>query len=214
MSDSHHAPVHGRTNWKRFGLAAGVVTTMTAAVLVMISQGALAAGFVVSGQQFKVSADRLYAEGFTNYGAVDARYGTRPGQSVGEPVAVASMRYAELNNMCQSVLTKLPIVGDVSLKLTAGKDKAVTANNLFVDMTKMDGDATFTNIEIGRDASDLKKGPGQGMQGLFGQQADKVEILNLKQVAWATTAGQFKLNGLHLEVKLGDEECFQDVPAS
>lgn len=209
MDDSHRTPTQGRTNWRRFGLAAGVVTTMTAAVLVMISQGALAAGFVISGQQFKVSADRLYAEGFTNYGAVDRRYGDR-GQQVGEPVAIASMRTAELNNMCQSVLTTLPIVGQISLKLTAGTDRnnPVTASNLFVDMTQMDGNATFTNIEIGRDASTLDKGPGKGMQGLFGQQADKVEILNLRQVAWATTAGTFRLNGLHLQVKLGDEECF------
>lgn len=209
MGDSDRTLPQGRTNWRRFGLAAGVVTTMTAAVLVLISNGALAASFLVSGQQFKVSADTLDATGFVNYGWIDQHAGNSP-----EPVAIAAMKRAELTNLCQSVLTTLPIVGDISLKLTAGKETPVVATNMFVDMSQMDGNATFTNIEIGRDASDLKKGPGQGMQGLFGQQADKVEILNLKQVAWATTAGQFKLNGLHLEVKLGDEECFQDVPAS
>jgi hypothetical protein len=62
------------------------------------------------------------------------------------------------------------------------------------------------------DASDLSKaGPSaHGLQGQFGQQADRVVINNLKQVAWSTTAGKFNLNGLDLSISSGASptECF------
>lgn len=205
MSDTYRVQVGGRTSWRRFAVAAGLMTAMSAAVLVMISQGALAASFMVSGQQFKVSADTLDATGFVNYGWVDQHADRSP-----EPVAVAAMRRAELRNLCQSVLTTLPIVGDVSLKLTAGRDTPVVAENMFVDMSQMDGNATFTNIQIGRDASTLDKGPAgaQGLQSLFSQQADRVHIDNLKQVAWSTNAGSFKLSGLRMKIAKGKDECF------
>ncbi|GAA4723040.1 DUF6230 family protein [Phytohabitans rumicis] len=205
MSATYRVPAAGRTQWRRFAVAVGVVTTVTAAVLIMISNGVLAAGFMVSGQQFKVSADTLDANGFVNYGWIDQH-----ADGSAEPVAVAAMKHAELTNLCQSVLTTLPFVGDISLKLTAGAKTPVVAENMFVDMAQMDGNATFTNIEIGRDASTLDKGPpgAQGLQGLFSQQADKVHIDNLQQVAWSTNAGTFKLSGLRMKVSSGKDECF------
>ena len=48
----------------------------------------------------------------------------------------------------------------------------------------------------------------QRREGFFSQQADKVVITDLKQVAWATTAGEFNLNGLSLRLKWGKDECF------
>jgi hypothetical protein len=62
-------------------------------------------------------------------------------------------------------------------------------------------------MQIGQDASTLNKGPNgvQGKAGGFGQQASSVQLNNVKQVAWATTAGTFKLS--NLSMKLGDE-CF------
>jgi Family of unknown function (DUF6230) len=205
MSDTYRIQVGGRTSWRRFALAVGVVSAVTGAVLFMISHGVLAAGFMVSGQQFKVSADTLDADGFVNYGWIDQH-----ADGSAEPVAIAAMRHAELTNLCQSVLTTLPIVGDISLKLTAGKNTPVIAENMFVDMAQMDGNATFTNIEIGRDASTLDKGPpgSQGLQGLFSQQADRVHIDNLEQVAWATHAGTFRLSGLTMKISSGKDECF------
>jgi hypothetical protein len=81
-----------------------------------------------------------------------------------------------------------------------------------IDLTSLKGDATFQNIQIGIDASDLSKGPApaKGLQGSFAQQADSVVITNLKQVAWSTTAGTFKLTGLDLSLTTGANvfECF------
>ncbi|KUH40271.1 MULTISPECIES: DUF6230 family protein [Streptomyces] len=197
--------VVGRIQWKRFAALSAPGVALTAALGVALSSGALAASFAVSGQQFKVSADRLTGEGFAQYGSIDTN-------ARGEllPVAVTAIRSAKLHSLCQSVVTSLPVVGDISLNLTAGKTTPVTATDLFVDATQLSGDAAFTNIEIGRDASTLDKGPdgGQGMQDLFGQQADDISISGLKQVAWATNAGTFKLAGLNMKVTKGKKECF------
>jgi hypothetical protein len=211
----HLAVIDGRTRWRRFGLLFGLSAAAVGGMLTMMSNGALAASFSVSGQQFKVSADQLTATGFVQYGTVDARTEPGGGQQP-EPVAVSAMKNATLTNLCQSVVTELGDFGAVTLKIKAGGGaKPVTATNMVVDMNALDGDAKFTGMEIGRDAATLDKGPtndaaekAQRREGFFSQQADKVVISDLKQVAWATTAGEFNLNGLSLRLKWGKDECF------
>ncbi|MFG2292968.1 DUF6230 family protein [Streptomyces sp. NPDC048603] len=195
----------GRVTWRRFAVLTVPAVVVTAGLGVALAQGALAASFAVSGQQFKVSAQSLTGEGFAQYGSVDVN-----AREELIPVAVTAIREAKLSNLCQSVVTSLPVIGDISLGLTAGKKTPVEASNLFVDATQLSGNATFTNIEIGRDASTLDKGPSdaQGMQDLFGQQADSVVITDLRQTAWATNAGTFKLSGLSMNISKGKKECF------
>ncbi|MFF5130152.1 DUF6230 family protein [Streptomyces syringium] len=206
MKDAQGRQVTGRVRWRKFAVLAVPGFAATAALAVALADGALAASFAVSGQQFKVSADSLEGQGFAQYGSVDTN-------ARGEllPVAVTAIKKAELKKLCQSVVTHLPIIGDISLNLSAGGGKdPVEASDLFVDATQLSGNAVFKNIEIGRDASTLDKGPdnAQGMQDLFAQQADSVKITNLQQVAWATNAGTFKLSGLSMKVAKGKRECF------
>ncbi|MFE9258142.1 DUF6230 family protein [Streptomyces sp. NPDC006879] len=206
MQDEHDLTrPEGKVSWRRFALLSVPALTLTAALAVAVANGALAASFAVSGQQFKVSADSLSGEGFAQYGSIDAN-----ARDELLPVAVTAIRTAKLNNLCQSVVTTLPMVGDISLYLSAGRGTPVEARDLFVDATQLSGDASFRNIEIGRDASTLDKGPAdaQGMQDLFAQQADTVSISNLRQTAWATNAGTFKLSGLSMSVSKGKKECF------
>ncbi|MEU7908803.1 DUF6230 family protein [Actinoplanes sp. NPDC049118] len=218
MHASHQTDSQGRTRWGRFGILFGLSAAAVLGLLTLMSNGALAASFSVSGQQFKVSADRLEATGFVQYGTVDARTepGSDPPSQTPEPVAVSAMRTAKLTNLCQSVVTDLGDFGSVTLKISAGTGRdPVTATNMVVDMTALDGNARFRNMEIGRDASTLDKGPvndpaetAQRRQGFFSQQADTVVITDLKQVAWATTAGEFNLTGLSLRLRWGKDECF------
>ena len=218
MHASHQTVSYGRTRWGRFGILFGLCAAAVLGVLTMMSNGALAASFSVSGQQFKVGADRLEATGFVQYGTVDARTepGSDPPSQTPEPVAVSAMKTAKLTNLCQSVVTDLGDFGSVTLKIRAGTGKnPVTATNMVVDMSALDGNASFRGMEIGRDASTLDKGPvndpaevAQRRQGFFSQQADKVVITDLKQVAWATTAGEFNLTGLSLRLRWGKDECF------
>ena len=171
----------------------------------MTGDGALAASFAISGQQAKISADCSTAPASPS----TAGSTRRPDNDV-IPVATSGISHAEMRNMCQSVVFSMPVVGDISLKIKAGGTTPVIAEDLFIDMNQLDGDATFSNIEIGRDASSLDKGPkgAQGFQGMFAQQADKVHIDHLHQIMYATHAGTFRLNGLHLTVGKGKDECF------
>ncbi|MBH5334604.1 cholesterol esterase [Streptomyces pactum] len=206
MKDEQGRHVMGRVRWRRFAALSVPGFAATAALAVALANGAIAASFAVSGQQFKVSAKELKGEGFAQYGSVDAN-----AREELLPVAVTAIRKAKIDSLCQSVVTHLPIIGDISLKLSAGTGgKPVEATDLYMDATDIAGDASFNNIEIGRDASTLDKGPdgAQGMQDLFSQQADDVRIADLRTTAWATTAGTFKLSGLSMKISKGKKECF------
>ena len=199
----------GGTRWKRFAVVMVPSVAATAAIGVALSQGALAASFSVSGQQFKVATDRLDGTGFVQYGAIDAQKG---GKQV--PVAVSGFSNAKIKNLCQSVVVPVPVFGDVSMKLSAGGgDTPVEAKNLYIDLDELDADATFNNIDIGVAAGSTTKGPGmhkgdKADPGSFAQQADSATLTHVKQQAWATTAGTFKLSGLKMSVAKGKSECY------
>jgi hypothetical protein len=203
--------VRGGTRWRRFAVVMVPSVAATAAIGVALAQGALAASFAVSGQQFKVGAETLHGEGFEQYGAIDVGHN---GDHI--PVAVSAFTDATITGLCQSVVIPTPI-GDVTLKLTAGNNgKKVEAHNLYIDLDQLDADATFNNINIGVAAGDAHKGPGikdpkQTDPGSFAQEADSADLVGVKQTAWATSAGTFKLAGLSLGVHRGSGskvECY------
>ncbi|KIZ14056.1 DUF6230 family protein [Streptomyces natalensis] len=199
----------GGTRWKRFAVVMVPSVAATAAIGVALSQGALAASFSVSGQQFKVATDRLDGTGFVQYGAVDTQKG---GKNV--PVAVSGFSNAKIHNLCQSVVVPVPVFGDVSMKLQAGGGSTpVEAKNLYIDLDQLSADATFNNINIGVAAGSTSKGPGmhkgdKADPGSFAQEADSATLTHVKQRAWATTAGTFKLSGLKMSVSQGKNECY------
>ncbi|WP_225099568.1 DUF6230 family protein [Streptomyces sp. CoH27] len=206
--------VRGGTRWKRFAVVMVPSVAATAAIGVALAQGALAASFSVSGQQFKVTADSLEGNGFMQYGAVDSGY-TLAGDKTVRPVAVSAFNDATITNLCQSVVTPdVPIFGKVSLILKAGGNgKPVEASKLYIDLDDLTADATFSNINIGVAAVDSHKGPGikQGDKTNpygFAQEADHASLTGVKQTAWATTAGTFKLSGLHMSISTDAKECY------
>ena len=204
--------VRGGTRWKRFAVVMVPSVAATAAIGVALAQGALAASFSVSGQEFKVTAKTLHGDGFVQYGNVDVPKGGDP-----VPVAVSAFTDATITGLCQSVVVKTPI-GPVTLKLTAGNgSKEVEAHNLYIDLDQLDADATFTDINIGVAAGDTHDGPAvepsvkQGAPGSFAQEAAHADLTDVKQTAWATSAGTFKLAGLSLRLHKGsgpDVECY------
>ncbi|MET9891360.1 DUF6230 family protein [Streptomyces sp. NBC_00647] len=207
--------VRGGTRWKRFAVVMVPSVAATAAIGVALAQGALAASFSVSGQSFKVSADRLDGTGFAQYGAIDSGY-TLKGDKTAHPVAVSAFKSAKITNMCQSVVTPdVPFFGSVSLVLKAGGNGTpVEADNLYIDVEDLEANATFRGIDIGVAAKDTAKGPGMKGGGEqanpygFAQQAESATLTDVKQTAWATTAGTFKLSGLKMSVKAGVKECY------
>ncbi|MEU7279475.1 DUF6230 family protein [Streptomyces sp. NPDC045431] len=216
--------VRGGTRWKRFAVVMVPSVAATAAIGVGLAQGALAASFAVSGQEFKVKAGHLDGTGFAQYGGVDMGYAeVKEGDKlVPRPVAISTFKHAKITDMCQSVVTPdVPVFGKITLKLKAGGGKnPVVAENLYLDVTDLKADAKFYNIDIGLAAKDtdnpgLGKGPAVKDKNInqngFAQQADRAVLTGVEQKAWATTAGSFQLSGLKMELLKGDGpgvECY------
>lgn len=211
MKDAQGEPAYGRTHWRRFAVAIAVPTAVAGAMVFGLANGAFAASFAISGQPFKISADKLDGTGFSQYGSQQqtAKEGDRD-----VPVAMSGIREASLYNLCQSV--RAP-GSPISLTIRAGRgdDGPAKATNLLIGMSRLDGNAEFTGINIGQDASTLGQGgpEAHGEVGGFGQEASRVVITDLKQTAVSTTAGTFTLSGLTLKINLpgqdgNPEECF------
>ncbi|GAB2952198.1 DUF6230 family protein [Streptomyces pseudoechinosporeus] len=206
--------VRGGTRWKRFAVVMVPSVAATAAIGMALANSALAASFSVSGQSFKVTTKQLDGTGFSQYGAIDSGY-TLDGKKTSHPVAVSAFKQATIKDLCQSVVTpNIPVLGNVSLILKAGGGETpVEAENLYIDVADLSADAEFKNIDIGVAAGDANKGPGiaKGDKANpfgFAQQADSVTLKDVKQTAWATTAGTFKLSGLKMSLSAGVKECY------
>jgi hypothetical protein len=209
VKDAQGDPAYGRTNWRRFAVAVAVPTAAAGALVFGMANGAFAATFAVSGQSFKISADKLDGTGFAQYGG---SVETADGKSI--PVAISGIASAKLYNLCQSVkVPNLPI----SLTIRAGRDadSPAKATNLLIGVSELSGDAEFTDINIGQDASTLGLGgkDAKGKKGEFGQEAQHVTINGLTQTALSTTAGTFTLTGLNMKINLPGSngkppECF------
>ena len=194
----------GRTRLRRAAVMAVPAVAVTATLMVLTAQGALAAQFSISGMPFTVTADRLQGTGFEQFGGLDNMADNSPnaGNTGGqELVVVSAIKSATLTNLCQSV-----DLGGINLRITAGTGSSpVSASHLTTDSTLVSGDASFNNIEIGGDASTFTKAGVAGPLGVFGQQADTVTINNLRQTNYATTAAVFTLPGLNLS--FSDKAC-------
>lgn len=194
-----HTQTVGRTRWRRFAAVAIPAGVVAAGLFAGVAAGVVPVMLNVSGQQFKVSADKLDGDGFAQYpGVVVKTDGTKI------PVAASEIDSADLSNLCQSVrIPDTPIV----LVIRAGRGGTPAhADDLLIGLNELGGDATFTNIDIGKDAGTLG-----GSAGDFGQRADHVTIDRLRQTAYSTHAGTFKLSGLNLRINLSGQECFSTV---
>ncbi|GAA3845157.1 hypothetical protein GCM10022403_091360 [Streptomyces coacervatus] len=199
----------GHTRWTRLGLVMVPTLLASAALMVAIGTGVLpvslavsAQSVVVSGQNLKISADRLQGTGFTQY------VGTDRSKTETYPEAIAGIDSADLYNLCQSMVLHLPVVGDTTLRIGAGGGgKPAHADHLVVHTDDLGGDAVFSNITIGQDASTFGDG-SNALAGVFGQQADTVRIDHLQQTTREVSAATFRLTGLHLSVKTGSKPCY------
>ncbi|MFD8984720.1 DUF6230 family protein [Streptomyces sp. NPDC059564] len=208
--------VRGGTRWKRFALVMVPSIAATAAVGVGLAQGALAASFSVSGQDFKVSADELVGQDLIQYGSVAQGATLGSDKKSYHPVTISGFSSAKITNMCQSLVTPVPGLGNITLQLRTGnKGRPAVAENLYLDVAELDADAKFDSLDIGVAVGDgshkTKPVPGTVADGgLFSQRAKTATLTNVRQKAWATTAGTFTLPDLKLRLLSGDQPCYQD----
>ncbi|PPK61461.1 DUF6230 family protein [Actinokineospora auranticolor] len=194
----------GGTRWGRATLVALPAVGAIAALAVAMAQGVLAASFAVSGVPITLTSQSLSAEGFagTVYNAGD------------QGVLYAGIGDAQLSGLCANVVTDVPIVGQLTFKITAGDTdpatKELRAGNLLLDARKLTGDGTFHGLDLGVASNALTKGPAEVRKqaGNFGLQADAADIGALRADALsAQVAGDFQLENLDLSVSSGAHGC-------
>ncbi|CAM5709090.1 Cholesterol esterase OS=Streptomyces griseomycini OX=66895 GN=FHS37_000922 PE=4 SV=1 [Streptomyces griseomycini] len=209
--------VRGGTRWKRFAVVMVPGVAATAAVGIGLAQGALAASFSVSGQQFKVTAGHLPGQGFAQYGGVDSVYTSTEGKARAGPGRHLVVRRRDDHQDVSVGQDGRPLRGEtVYLRLEAGNNakKPVEAENLYIDVAQSDADAEFKNIDIGVAVKDKTRGPANKdekttLPGGFAQQAETADLYDVKQTAWATTAWMFKLSGLSMRLGTDSKmECY------
>jgi len=165
-------------------------------LVLLTAQSILAVSFSLSGTPFVVTAKQLKGHGFEQFGVLDRSVlKVLPGHTNEIILTANAIRTATLTDLCQSVT-----VGGLTLRITAGNaGTPVSATNLVVDADRLSGNAKFTHITIGQDASTLTQVPGiRGPVGDFAEQAATVTIKHLRQHAYATTAGTFTLPNFSL----------------
>lgn len=188
--------LRGRVDRRRFAAIALPSLAAVAVLILLTTQNVLAVSFSISGKPFTVTARELKGRGFEQFGVLDrSALSGRPGHTRETVLTANAIRSAKITDLCQSVA-----LAGLTLRITAGTGGApVRATNLVVDADRLSGDASFTNIHIGQDASRLTQVPGvEGPPGTFGQQAATVTITGLRQHAFAVTAGTFTLPNFSL----------------
>jgi hypothetical protein len=189
-NSSSRSATPGRVKWRRFAMVAVPAAIVAGALIGLTAQGAIASSISISGEEYLITASKLTGTGFEQYG------GQLSGAAGNQSVIISAIHSATLANLCQAVT-----IGPITLHLTAGGGGTpVSAQNLIVDASGQTGSqAVFHNISIGLDSGTLSEDPGAaGASGGFGQQADSMEIDNLVQHTWLTTAGTFTLPDLSL----------------
>jgi Family of unknown function (DUF6230) len=180
---------YGRVRWRRFALILMPALAAVIVLVVLTAQSVLAVSFAISGVPFTVTASQLNGQGFEQFGVLD--HSVTRGNFF---LASSAIRTATLSHLCLSVNLGLAI-----LKITAGNGSDVSGSDLVIDANRLSGNASFTKINIGQDASTLTQVPGvKGPAGAFALDSQTVAISNLRTHAYATTAGTFTLPGLSL----------------
>jgi len=188
----------GRVRYRRAAIPGLAAVATTGALVVLTAQGALGVQFAISGMPFTVTASHLHGDNFQQYGGLDNAKAGNPwlAKSNGQALVMTSViGHAKITNLCQSVN-----LAGINLVIRAGTGSSpVDATNLVLDSTDLSGDATFNTIQIGKDASDDSEVPSlAGPKYSFSQQADSVDIDNVRQDSYATTASTFSLPGLSM----------------
>jgi hypothetical protein len=180
---------YGRVRWRRFAIMLMPALAAVIILVVLTAQSVLAVSFAISGVPFTVTASQLNGRGFEQFGVLD--HSVTKGNFF---LASSAIRSATLSHLCLSVNLGLAI-----LKITAGNGSDVSGSDLVIDADRLSGNASFTKINIGQDASTITQVPGvKGSAGAFALDSQTVEISDLRTHAYATTAGTFTLPGLSL----------------
>ena len=191
--------VRGRTRWRRFALI--FLGGLLAVVLLFVGlvQGALAASFTIAGVPFHGTVGRLTSEGAVLFGDVDQS------SRAAVPVVDIGFGQARIDDLCLSfAITGLPVIGTAGVEITADD---VAAQNLLLGLEGAAGKSLLlNNVEIGRDAGTLDKGP-KGPPGAFGLQSDAFALDQVQLTGRSGSAGTLQLNDFSIGITRDRPGC-------
>ncbi|MFJ9848224.1 DUF6230 family protein [Streptomyces sp. NPDC101150] len=195
----------GRTHWKRAAVLLMPGVACMGAVVIALAQGAMAASFAVSGKNFKVSADEITGQGISSF---PSSLGSKDGK--GHAVLLAGIKSGTAKGVCLSMKQRLPLVGEVSLLVRSGGERAIKGENLVVNADALTSSGgRVTGVQAGRDAATLTAAPGvSGPPGLFGVQASTALARDVRSTAWASNGGSLTLDKVEIELSDSGKECY------
>lgn len=197
---------------KRSGGLAAVALTGLVAMFLGVSQNVLAVNFTTANTAYKVYTDKvsgLNAAGYINtqdlYGATD------------DAVAQLGFKTATLNGLCAIAKQTLPVIGEVSLLVTAGEPvdgtltnpagQAINAQQLYLASDNLSGTGDqIAKLTLGQSADTLMMDnvPFAGTPGAFGLQAQTLNVSNLDADSYGIDLqGQINLPSLKIRVVPG-----------
>lgn len=185
----------GRVSWKRFAALMLPATLVSAVLMAMTVQGALATSFSVAGSPFVATASGVEGTGFVSYGDYLA---TEDGKQ--HYVSFNALRKAEMKDFCMAVEAG-PIT---TLMRAGGGDDPVSGSNVAFIVENFGGHGVMRNVVMGRDAGSLDAVPGySGKVGDFGMQSDGLTLTGPSMNAREMAAGTITMPGFSVEVTRG-----------
>lgn len=205
VSPAVGSKLKGRTSWKRSaalfvpGAAAVVGITMA------MAQGAVAAQFGVASSNMKLSISNLDAKRVTGY--VGSKREVRSGR---EAILLLGVAGGTAKSLCLSTVLDVPIAGQVTLGVSAGKQVPAGIDSLTANAKELlASSGVLTSAELGRDGATLDRNNLQrGPDGSWGLQAGGLQANDAHLTATNAGASQLRLQGLSITLNPGRHECF------
>ncbi len=184
----------GRVRWRRFAIILAPAIALLFGLMILTAQSVFAVTLNISGRPFTVTAQMLRAHDFEEFGVLGSSIELHT-KNHSVALAATAMQSATITHLCQTVN-----IGGVNMIITAGNGRnPVTATDLIVYADKFSGNASFTDLVLGKDAGTLHSVKGlSGPAGGFSLTATAVTITDLYQHAYSTTAASFTLPGFEL----------------
>lgn len=199
---------------KRAGVLAGVGLTGLAGMFLGVSQNVLAVNFTTANTSYKVYTDKVSGVNAAGYLNVQDLYG-----ATDDAVAQLGFKTATLYGLCAIAKQDLPVIGPVSLMISAGEPvdgaitnpagQAIQAQQLYLASDHLTGTGDqIAKLTLGQSADTLKMDtiPFAGTPGAFGLQAETLNVSNLDADSYGIDLqGQINLPSLKIRVLPGSK---------
>jgi len=197
---------------RRSGVLAGLGLAGLAGMFLAVSQSVLAVNFTTSNTAYKVYTDKVSGVGAAGYINTQDLYG-----ATDDAVMQLGFKTATVNGLCAIAKQTLPVLGDVSLVVSAGEPvdgtitnpsgQAILAQQLYLSSDNLTGTGDqIAKLTLGQSADTLMMDtlPFAGTPGAFGLQAQTLNVSNLDADSYGIDLqGQINLPNLKIRVLPG-----------